>query len=57
MWMTMTEVLTELGVARSTMDRWRAHGVGPSFKRLPNGQLRLRRRDFEQWLDALPEVA
>lgn len=57
MWMTMAEVLAELGVARSTMDDWRAHGVGPTFKRLPNGKLRLHRREFEKWLAALPEVA
>ena len=57
MWMTMAEVLAELGVARSTMDDWRAHGVGPAFKRLPNGKLRLHRREFDKWLAALPEVA
>lgn len=35
MWMTMAEVLAELGVARSTTDDWRAHGVGSSLQAPP----------------------
>ena len=45
------------GIARSIMEDWRVQGVGPLFKRLQNGQPRLRRRDLEQWLNALPELA
>jgi predicted DNA-binding transcriptional regulator AlpA len=57
MWMTYEEVLAEVGVTRSTMDKWRVTGRGPKFKKLPNGKLRARRADVEQWLDLLPEVA
>lgn len=53
----MAEVLAELGVARSTMDDWRALGIGPTFKRIQNGKLQLHRREFEKWLAALPKVA
>jgi predicted DNA-binding transcriptional regulator AlpA len=55
--MTYEEVLAEVGVTRSTMDKWRVTGRGPKFKKLPNGKLRARRADVEQWLDLLPEVA
>jgi predicted DNA-binding transcriptional regulator AlpA len=57
MWMTYEEVLEEVGVSRSTMDKWRLTGRAPRFKKLPNGQLRLKRPDFEQWLESLPEAA
>ncbi len=52
-WLTMSEVLEELGVARSTMDDWRRSGRAPKFVKLPNGELRLRRDDFEAWTERL----
>jgi len=55
--MTMVEVCEALGVARSTIDEWRATGRGPRFVRLPNGQLRIRRVALEAWLETLPKVA
>jgi predicted DNA-binding transcriptional regulator AlpA len=41
--LSFKEVLEELGVARSTMNDWRARGQGPRFVKLPGGQLRLSR--------------
>lgn len=57
MWMTMSDVMADLGVARSTIDKWRACGKGPRFKKLPNGELRLKRSEYEEWLERLPEAA
>lgn len=54
-WMTISDVMSELGVARSTLDRWRSTGRGPAFKRLPNGELRLKREAFDLWVENLPE--
>lgn len=56
-WMTLQEVLDVVGVARSTFDDWRAKGAAPRCKKLPNGQLRVRRSDLDTWLEALPEAA
>jgi excisionase family DNA binding protein len=56
-WMTLEEVCDEIGVSRSTIDKWRAKGKGPAWRRLPSGRLRIRRQDLDAWLDALPEVA
>ncbi|MVO84538.1 MULTISPECIES: helix-turn-helix transcriptional regulator [Streptomyces] len=48
--LTVDEVCSELGVARSTFYDWRQKGRGPRCIRLPNGSLRIRRRDLENWL-------
>ncbi|MEP9382993.1 helix-turn-helix domain-containing protein [Nocardioides sp. KR10-350] len=49
-YLTVAEVCEELGVARSTFYDWRAKGHAPPCIRLPNGSLRVRRTDYEQWL-------
>jgi len=45
-YLSMKEVLEDLGVPRSTMNDWRARGQGPRFVKLPGGQLRLSRVEF-----------
>jgi predicted DNA-binding transcriptional regulator AlpA len=56
--LTVPQVLKELGgVSRRTFYRWRELGVGPKAFKLPNGELRIRRRDFERWLDGFQERA
>jgi predicted site-specific integrase-resolvase len=56
--MTVKEVLAELnGVSRDTFYRWRQLGVAPPAIRLPNGELRVRRRDLASWLDDLAGAA
>ena len=56
-WLTYKDVLIELSVSRSTLDKWRSEGNGPTFTRLSNGELRIRRSEFEAWLDQLQKVA
>ena len=48
-WMTYEDVRADLDVARSTLDDWRRSGRGPTFKRLPNGQLRIRTSAYHAW--------
>ncbi|GHD23366.1 hypothetical protein GCM10007147_18500 [Nocardiopsis kunsanensis] len=56
--LTIPEVLAELQVSRSTFDDWRKKGLAPRYSKLPNGQLRVRRSDFDTWLAArVEEVA
>jgi predicted DNA-binding transcriptional regulator AlpA len=55
--LTVEEFCTELGIARSTFDDWRAKGRAPKCLKLPNGKLRIRRLDYEFWLDSCTEVA
>lgn len=52
----LKEVLAELGVTRSTFNDWKAKGRAPKTIKLPNGQLRVRRRDLDAWLEAHQEV-
>jgi predicted DNA-binding transcriptional regulator AlpA len=56
-WLSMKEVLEDLGVPRSTMNDWRARGQGPRFVKLPGGQLRLSRVEYEAWCADLQEAA
>jgi predicted DNA-binding transcriptional regulator AlpA len=53
--LTIPEVCEDLGIARSTFYSWRATGKGPRCLRLPNGEIRIRRSDYERWLDSFEE--
>ena len=56
--MSVPEMCAELGgVSRRTFYRWRELGVGPECLKIPNGELRARRRDFLAWLDELRDGA
>lgn len=49
--MTVPEVLAELkGTSRRTFYRWREMGTGPAVLKLPNGELRVWRSVFMEWL-------
>jgi excisionase family DNA binding protein len=50
--LTVRELCAELKVSRSTFYDWRQKGVGPQCIRRPNGGLRIRRRDLDEWLGA-----
>jgi len=43
--------------SRRTFYEWRAKGRAPKCIRLPNGGLRIRRSEYQRWLDAREEVA
>ncbi len=55
--LTVDELCAELGIARSTFDDWRAKGRAPRCLKLPNGKLRIRRADYDAWLDSCAEAA
>jgi predicted DNA-binding transcriptional regulator AlpA len=55
--LTIAEAIAELKVSRSTFYYWRQLGKAPRCVKLPNGQIRIRRKDLEAWLDSFEEVA
>jgi len=55
--LTLAEICEELQISRSTFYDWRTKGRAPRCLKLPNGDLRIRRTDFERWLSALEGVA
>ncbi|MFG2708876.1 helix-turn-helix transcriptional regulator [Streptomyces sp. NPDC048386] len=56
--MTVPEVLAELkGTSRRTFYRWREMGTGPAVVKLPNGELRVWRSVFMEWLQEREEAA
>ncbi|MFD7606528.1 helix-turn-helix transcriptional regulator [Streptomyces mirabilis] len=55
--MTVKEVIADLKVAPSTFYRWRQLGKGPRAIKLPNGDVRIRRSEYERWLTEREDVA
>jgi predicted DNA-binding transcriptional regulator AlpA len=55
--LTITDICDELGIARSTFYDWRAKRRAPRCIKLPNGDLRVRRADFENWLSSREDQA
>jgi excisionase family DNA binding protein len=55
--LTIAEVCEDLGVSRSTFYDWRAKGRGPRCIKLPNGEIRINRAEYERWLTTLEEAA
>jgi len=56
-YLTIDEVIAELRVPRSTFYRWRQIRRGPRSIKLPNGDVRIRRGDLEEWLRSLEGTA
>jgi len=54
---TVDQFCAELIISRSTFYDWRAKGRAPECTKLPNGELRILRTDYEQWLKALRGAA
>jgi excisionase family DNA binding protein len=55
--LTIAEVCADLDISRRTFYEWRAKGRAPRCIRLPNGGLRIRRSEYQRWLDAREEIA
>jgi predicted DNA-binding transcriptional regulator AlpA len=55
--LTVDQFCTELIISRSTFYDWRAKGRAPECTKLPNGELRILRVDYEQWLKDLRGAA
>jgi hypothetical protein len=54
-WLKVQDILADLEIHRRTWQRWRELGRTPRCKRLPNGELRIRRDWYEAWLEVLDE--
>ena len=54
--LTIADICTDLGISRSTFYEWRAKGRGPRCIKLPNGDIRINRAEYERWLITLEEV-
>ncbi|MBA4861737.1 helix-turn-helix domain-containing protein [Streptomyces sp. PSKA54] len=55
--LTLAEICQDLKISRSTFYDWRAKGRAPRCIKLPNGDLRIRRSDYEHWLDDREDCA
>ncbi|OAH16366.1 helix-turn-helix transcriptional regulator [Streptomyces jeddahensis] len=48
--LTVEEFCDDLRISSSTFYDWRKKGTAPRCIRIPNGALRIRRSDYENWL-------
>ncbi|HEX3613784.1 MAG TPA: helix-turn-helix domain-containing protein [Sporichthyaceae bacterium] len=55
--LTIPQVCAELSVSRSTFYFWRQRNKAPRCIKLPNGEVRIRRSDLDQWLASHEEIA
>jgi len=55
-WLTVSEILKDLGIPRRTWQRWRELGLAPEAIKLPNRELRIRRSVYDAWLASLEEA-
>ena len=56
-WLTVDHLCAELHIARSTFYDWRAKGRAPKCHKLPNGDIRISRADYDRWLADLGDAA
>jgi predicted DNA-binding transcriptional regulator AlpA len=55
--LTVADLCEELDISRKTFYEWRTKRTAPRCVKLPNGELRIRRSDFEDWIDSRQEAA
>lgn len=55
--LTIVEFCEEMVISRSTFYEWRAKHRAPRCFKLPNGEIRIRRSEYDKWLDSLEEAA
>ena len=54
--LSLADVCSDLDISRSTFYDWRAKGRAPKCIKLPNGELRIRRAEYERWLTSREEA-
>jgi excisionase family DNA binding protein len=55
-YLTLAEVCEMLKIARTTFYDWRRKRCAPPSFKLPNGEVRIRRSDFDAWVEDREEV-
>ncbi|MEU7004452.1 helix-turn-helix domain-containing protein [Nonomuraea sp. NPDC046570] len=55
--LTIAAICEDLDIARSTFYDWRQKGRAPKCMRLPNGDLRVRRAEYDRWLATLEDAS
>ncbi|WP_413102122.1 helix-turn-helix transcriptional regulator [Streptomyces sp. Inha503] len=53
----LTDVLKEIKMSRAAFYRMRARGKAPRISKLPNGQVRVSRRDLDAWWESCGQNA
>ncbi|WP_431928444.1 helix-turn-helix transcriptional regulator [Nonomuraea jabiensis] len=52
-WLTVEEICEDLGIHRRTWQHWRTRRRVPKLHQLPNGEYRIHRDAYQDWLAGL----
>lgn len=55
--LSIADICAELGISRRTFHEWKAKGRAPRCLKLPNGDIRVRRDEYDAWLNNCEEEA
>ncbi|WP_371781724.1 helix-turn-helix transcriptional regulator [Streptosporangium subroseum] len=55
--LSIADICEDLDISRSTFYDWRQKGRAPKCMRLPNGDLRVRRAEYDRWLASLEDAS
>lgn len=55
--LTIADICEDLDISRSTFYDWRQKGRAPKCMKLPNGDLRVHRADYDRWLTSLEDAS
>lgn len=55
--LTVQQFCEELGISPRTFYEWRTKQRAPRCIKLPNGEIRIRRAEYERWLDSREDAA
>ncbi|QRP46893.1 AlpA family transcriptional regulator [Amycolatopsis sp. FDAARGOS 1241] len=55
--LTIADICDDLGISRRTFHEWKAKGRAPRCIKLPNGDIRIRRTEYDRWLEEREEAA
>lgn len=55
--LSIADICADLDISRRTFHEWKAKGRGPRCLKLSNGDIRVRRDEYDAWLSNCEEEA
>lgn len=56
-YLTTKDAARHLGFSYKTLESWRARGMGPRYRQLPNGRIRYLMNELDDWARSLGDTS